>query len=381
MQGRSLAILLTGTIAIGSYIQYNMLQSSNKLTQNVVNYTARQTTQNIAQTGVYMGLKQLALNKSWRAGFTNMPVMNGILTVRVVDTIFGGQSAIGVFAYATVPYSSFGNSDQIPDSAGYSRAYIPKGFIPATVKAAITTNNPVTTLGKLWTDGRDHDLNGNFLANQGTLGIWTTKTYSQSGSSKTGGTDMITRVDYTPSKPANVNSYKTSAVWPAGEWPGYYPGSPDSIMGGPSKGYSEGTLKAIAQSGLNGSQYTTNPSTLSYPLKGVTYVELSNAGVWNPADVTGEGILIVHNQWKNAAMKNWNWGTFRGLMIIDDPVHIHTIVIGAIIGLTPSPSEGNCIGNGNGYVYFSNEAISNATGSITGSSSGSCDAQVLAWWE
>ncbi|MBI3189848.1 MAG: hypothetical protein HYZ33_04300 [Ignavibacteriales bacterium] len=379
MQGRSLAIILSGVIAIGSYIQYNMLQSNKKLTQNIVNYTSRQMAQNIAQTGVYMGLRQLANNRAWRTGYTNLPLMGGTVTVRVVDTTFSGRTAIGVIASAKVSFGTFADSsDKMHDSIGYSRAYLPKGFIPATVKAAITTNNPVSTLGGLIVDGRDHDMNGNFLSNSGTLGIWTTKTYSQSGNSKTGGTDSATRVDYAPSKPANIMTFKTNQIWPGG-----YPGSPDSIVGGPSMGFAEGTLKAIAQSGINGSQYTTDPSTLRFPLRGVTYVELASGGSWigNPLD--GSGVLVVHNASKNAILKNFNPSTavFKGLMIIDDPVHIHNTVIGALIGLSPAPSEGNCIGNGNGSVLFSNEAIATATGQILGSLSGACDANVLAWWE
>ncbi len=375
MQGRALIILLAGVIAIGGYIQYNTLQSSKKLAENVINYSARQAAQNIAQAGVYMGLRQLANNSSWRTGFTNLPLMGGKVTVRVIDTVFGGRNVVAVKAYAQVPYGT-GYDTSFP-----SRAYIPKGYIPTTVKAAITTNNPIKTLGTLVVDGRDHDLNGNLIAHTGTLGIWTTQDYTQSGSSRTGGTDKATGTDYEPSKSANALIYRENAVWPPTEWPGYYPGSPDSIMGGPEKGYPEGTLKALAQSGINGSQYTTNPSTLTYPLHGVTYVELANAGEWLPANVDGEGILVVHNTWKNAAVKNLNFGTFRGLMIIDDPVHIHTLIIGAVIGLTPAPSEGNCIGNGTGDVLFSNIAVVNATTSVAGLNSGACDATVVAWWE
>ncbi|MBI5214155.1 MAG: hypothetical protein HY960_00210 [Ignavibacteriae bacterium] len=379
MQGRSLAIILSGVIAIGSYIQYNMLQSNKRLTENVLNYTSRQTAQNIAQTGVYMGLRKLAENRNWRAGYKNLPLMGGNLTVRIVDTVFNGKNVIGVLASAKMPYSTWtDSSERLPDTVGNSRAYLPKGFIPASVKAAITANNPIVTLGTLTTDGRDHDLEGSkMIPNQGTLGIWTTKTYDQRGDSHTGGTDSASRVDYEPDKPAHVKTFKTFGVWPGG-----YPGTPDSILGGPSMGFPEGTLKAIAMSGINGSQYTTNPATLKYPLSGVTYVELANAGRWIAADVEGEGILVVHNAWKNASIEEWKTKqTFRGLVICDDPYRIHSTVVGAIVGLSPSISRGNCIGNGTGNILFSNEAIATATGSIIGNAGGPCDAQVLAWWE
>ncbi len=56
-------------------------------------------------------------------------------------------------------------------------------------------------------------------------------------------------------------------------------------MGGTSAGFPSGFLKSYAQSGSGGSQYVTNPSSLTYPLTGVTYVEIS--GTWNSANITG----------------------------------------------------------------------------------------------
>jgi hypothetical protein len=213
------------------------------------------------------------------------------------------------------------------------------------------------------------------LAGSGTLGIWTTKTLSQSGNSKIGGTSGV--VDYTPSKPGNSVIIATSQTWPGG-----YPGTPDSILGGASQGFPEGTLKSIALSGVGGSQYTTDPSLLNSPMRGVTYVELPSGGLWQSMDISGSGVLVVHNTAKNAGMKNLNSGTFTGLVIGDDVVHIHTNIIGGLICLSPAPSEGNCIGNGNGTVLYSTEAIARATGSAgtpAANGNGSASA-VLAWW-
>jgi hypothetical protein len=91
--------------------------------------------------------------------------------------------------------------------------------------------------------------------------------------------------------------------------------------------------------------------------------------------------LIVHNGAKNAIMKNLNSGTFTGLMIVDDPVHIHTQIIGALVGLTRTPSEGNCIGNGSGSVIYSREAIGAAMSMIPGSTGQPSAKTVVAWWE
>jgi len=75
----------------------------------------------------------------------------------------------------------------------------------------------------------------------------------------------------------------------------------------------------------------------------------------------GRAILIVHNNAKNAIMKNLNSGTFRGLLIAEDIIHIHATIVGAIVSLTPSPSAGNTIGNGSGFALFSNINILKAT--------------------
>ena len=52
--------------------------------------------------------------------------------------------------------------------------------------------------------------------------------------------------------------------------------------------------------------------------------------------------------------------TFKGIIIADDMVHVHSTVIGTIIILTPSPSSGNTVGNSDGAVLYSTEAIFDA---------------------
>ena len=138
-------------------------------------------------------------------------------------------------------------------------AQIPTGgFIPPTVKAAISTNNNVETKGILTVDGRDHDTNGNLIARSGTLGIWSTQDINQTGPSKIGGTSSGT--DYAPAKPANSNTVKRrcnpmrvdTRILPIVSW------------AAEQKGFPAGTLKSLAQSGVNGGQYTTNPSFLTF---------------------------------------------------------------------------------------------------------------------
>lgn len=368
MTGKGLIIVILGVIFISGNTFRNIFISSNYLTNTIVDSYQRQTVNNIAQGGVNMALRRLKDNPVWRAGFQLMPLMGGKVAVRVVDTTFKGQNVVGIIS---VGYTDYGTSQAVSDT---SVAYASKGFIPAAVQAAITTNNPIGTLGTLVVDGRDHSLTGALVPGAGTNGIWTTCTLNQGGNSSIGGT--AAGVDESLDKPGDPSVIKTGQVWPGG-----YPGSPDSVIGGPLKGFPEGTLKAIAQSGINGSQYKTDPSSLVYPLSGVTYVELPDGAEWLSMSIQGSGILIVHNQYKNAKMKNLNGGIFTGLMIVDDIIHIHTTVIGAIIGITPTPSEGNCIGNGSGDVLYSTEAIQGATAASSVSNGGGSASIVIAWYE
>ena len=215
-------------------------------------------------------------------------------------------------------------------------------------------------------------MNGNVIPGSGTYAIWTTDNYNRSGNSKLGATSDS--VDYSPNKVENDIMRLENQTYPGG-----YPSTPDEVLGGSASGYSNGTLRSISQSGINGSQYVTNPSLLSFPLSGITYVELASGDSWDSACIQGEGILIVHNSSTNAIIKNLNSGTFKGILIADDIIHIHTNIIGAVVALSPSPSEGNVIGNGNGNVKYSQEAITKASiaGNYTG---GSSSDKVLGWW-
>ncbi|HRT71481.1 MAG TPA: hypothetical protein P5308_08985, partial [Syntrophales bacterium] len=55
---------------------------------------------------------------------------------------------------------------------------------------------------------------------------------------------------------------------------------------------------------------------------------------------------------------------FKGVLIVDDLVHVHNDIIGAVINLTTNPSFGNCIGNGNGRVLYSKVAVGNALNAV-----------------
>jgi len=97
-----------------------------------------------------------------------------------------------------------------------------------------------------------------------------------------------------------------------------------------------------------------------------------------PANITGSGILVVHNQYCNAGINNVT-GTFTGLIISDDIYHIQGTIIGGVIALMPIPSTGNCISTGNGTILFSSAAISGS--SDAAGVGGSSASRVIGWYE
>lgn len=256
----------------------------------------------------------------------------------------------------------------------------PASATTAAIQGGVSSNSPIETKGNLIIDGRNHDLNGTLVSNTGIYGVWTTSTLNQSGSSKIGGTKSST--DYAPSKPANSNTVKTS-----GSFSGGFPISPDEVFGGSSAGFPDGTIKDFAISGANGSQYVTDPSDLTTPFSGITYVELPNGETWQSMSISGTGVLIVHNANRNAIMKNLNSGTFKGIIIADDIIHVHTSIYGAIISLSSSPSDGNCIGNGNGSILYSKAAVDQAVSTVNSFSTsknygfGKMRMNVIGWYD
>ena len=349
--GKSVLIFVLGSMILFDIVNINMNDSVGMAAVNSTDVYKETCARNIANSVSFMLISRVADSTNYRAYYLRHinSIFGGSARYRVYDTLISGQSYIKISVQGIYldKIKTANVLTQIPSG----------GFIPPTVKAAISTNNDVNTLGTLNVDGRDHDLFGNVIPGQGTLGIWSTQEIEQSGSSKIGG--GATGTDYSPSKPANSDVVQENASYDGG-----YPNTPDSTMGGTAKGFPPGKLKSLAQSGVNGSQYVTNPSYLTFPLRGVTYVELPPGAIWNSSNIDGSGILVVHNNSLNAVIKNENLGTFRGLIIADDIIHIHTNIIGAVIALTPNPSDGNCIGNGSGNVLFSRKALLNGIGEI-----------------
>jgi hypothetical protein len=370
VSGRALIIVVTGIIVITSVILYNIGASSTRITANFNDYFLRQTTQNIAQSGVNLCLRKLSNDPLWRTNSWTVDLFGGKAYMRVRDTSYGGiTNAIAVRSIGVTQRSL--SAQRMDTSIAY--IFFPPSSFPTGIRGLLTLNasNSVSLVGSITIDGRDHDSLGNVVPDSGTYGVWNTgPTFNTTGSSTVGGT--VNYIDYAPSGASPNPAILLNQTLP----PPGYPTTPDSVLGGESNGFPEGMLKSMAQAGAHGSQYSTNPATLTYPLSGVTYVEMPvGSPQWSPANLQGSGILVVHNAATNAKLYNTT-ATFKGIIITDDVAHLHGDTYGALVVLSRTPT-GNALGNGNAAVLYSNYAIRYA---MSLAQSGSSPV-ILGWWE
>ena len=339
-------------IVLGGFITYSitsLTQNKNvtQATENSVNNYSQTKARNIVNSTIQMFMSQVADDLDWRVpNPVTKNIFDGQATYTVTDTIFDGEDLIKFSVTSKV----FGRTKKVDV---YAKPLDP---FPSGVEsnAAITANNDILTLGNLTVDGRDHNIDGSVVPGEGTYAIWTTKTYSQSGASKVGGTHLS--IDHVPSKNPDPNIIASNQSWPGG----FPPNSPEDVIKDLPFNI---TLEEYAKSGDWGSQYVNDPGLLTYPLKGVTYVELPSGDSWINANIDGSGILIVHNEQVDAIIKNTS-NNFIGLLIADDIIHLHSTIIGAVISLTQNPSGGNTIGNSNGFILYSKEALANSLRSV-----------------
>lgn len=344
--GRYTMILIAGFAIIAGLLKISLQQIGRKSSELSSEKYEVDVARSSAHSAGQLALEELKGNLNWRDGYSDLTLSAGSADVKIVDS--SQDSTLGL---DTIRIESRGS--YMDDHASIMmKVALGHPDFPDNVTSGITAHSNVGTLGNMLVDGRDHDINGNLISDNGVLAIKTTDTYFCGGSTSLAGTtDSGTdygpvRINYDPIVEENF------------EWTDY-PTSPEDVLGGVSEGLTDGVLKLVALSGVNGSQYTVNPATLSLPLQGVTYVELPDRGEWNPVEFGSEssGILVVHNSAGNALMKNLNDGIFRGFIIADDMLHIQTTVIGGVFLLCEYPSEGNCIGNGTGRILFSRNSI------------------------
>ena len=359
--GRASLLLVLGFSAVFHIAAYDIQRSVLATEAQVIEHYGETFALNLAESGAEMILTKLAYNGSWRGWKANDVPGGGHLVSGAVDDTTLGPLGVRVLSY--------GAFEEHADTV-FVRLLI-ENRMPGAARGALTANTVVAGNGGLLLDGRDHQLNGQVIPGAGALAISTTATLDLRPNTWLAGT--ADSVDHDPHRVGDSDLAaltETGAVWPLG-----FPMTPDGVMGGPEKGYPEGRLERVAKSGASGSQYVgpdtsppTGPSDLTYPLRGVTYVELGLGEGWGGVDFgTGSaGILVVHNDSRTAVVKNINHGDFRGLLIADDIVHLHARVIGAIVVLSSAPSSGNVLGNGRGRVLYSRAALSRAASGMPG---------------
>jgi len=369
MSGRAIIILVTGVIIITGTIMHNIQAASTRIVKNYTDYYMRQNNQNYAQSGVNLAMTELGKDRKWRTGFTGLSLSDGVVNVDLTDVLF---DSIPVVRIRSVAETDYGIGPRRRDT---STAFVfrPKKQHPLGVTALLTLNASVNVAGGIVIDGRNHDLSGAIVPGSGIPAVWTTSgSFTQtSASTKLGGTDA--GIDYAPANPYVPQVVKLNQTLPGG-----FPMTPDSVFGGAAESFPEGTLKAIAKSGYAGSQYVTDTKNLKFPLCGVTYVEMpttSPKNEWGSADITGSGILIVHNAAGNAVMKGAD-GKFTGLVMADEILLLHGDILGGLITFSPTITD-DMIGNGSANLLYSREALVEASRFLETHGKPS----VVAWWE
>jgi hypothetical protein len=375
MSGKALIIVVTGIIITTSIILYNIGASSTRIVENMSKYYSRQSAQDRAQSGVNLAVRRLTNSRTWRA---NTPwvvnMLGGRASIRAFDASYSGIS--NVVCVQSIGIEDYNTSLAWPET---STAYVwlPPDTVPTWSRALVNLNGANQMGGGIALDGRDYNpFSTSFNPGQGNWGVWSTgSSFAANGSSTVAGTNA-SGTDYGPQgDPADSVVIRLNQTYPGG-----FPTSPDSAFG-----YNDGTLKSLAQSGFGGSQYVTDPSKLTSPLRGVTYVDMpttSPQNSWNAGNLKGTGILIVHNSAHNATITNANGnfssntGWFSGIVIADDCTHWNMDMWGAILILTQTP-QGNIMGTGNATLRWSRLAMKNALGMVQNGS----QVKVLAWYE
>lgn len=343
--GRLVLIMLIGAIIIfGIYSITTMSSTRNTQTEATNNYRTNYV-RNVAFSTLDILLSKLADSTAYRTNVEQvMNLLGGSSKFTIKDTTIGSDSLIQIKINSTYE----GTRKNLIAYLKFTG-----GFVPPTLRGAITANaNLSKTISDMIIDGRDHDLNGNVIPNQGIYGVSSGTTFTNLQGAKIGGT--VNGVDYPPKFPENPSVIEQNY-----NWDGKFPDSPDKILGFP-----EGTLKSLAQSEIKGSQYVTSLSQLKLPLSGVTYLELPSTEVKiDLGKLDNSGILVVHNSTTSTRVIEIKASKpFKGLIIGDYMFHLHLDIYGGLILLSPNlEMVKECKGNNDKKIYYSSAAVKEAT--------------------
>jgi hypothetical protein len=401
--GKSLIIMLFGSVITFSVMQMSLLKTLNQGTKNAAGFYEKAQARNIGNSMINMLLSRLADNPTYRThGFQEEDFAGGTVNYNVTDDPVNKKDTLIKIEVSAV-YNEYPKN-----ITTYVKRPKVNGWVPPVIRGSWTANGDLNnTISDMIIDGRNHDLNLNILPNSGRYGISSSVDFRNDDNALIGGT--YNSVDHEP-----VNTNDSEIIEEHYSWEGNFPETPDEILG-----YPEGTLKSIAQSNIGGSQYLLNPSgkdidgsVLKFPLKGVTYIELTD-GKERQLRMKGngnKGIVIVHGpgassrltgvkmeEFKAAKKENivcHEWNTenertllidedsldfhldhgdiqescggnhtwFEGIIVTDYSFHHHIDILGSILQLSPNlETHKKCNGNADHWVKYSSMAIEEAT--------------------
>jgi len=350
--GKAILILILGSIVLFGIVNMNTNRYLNNDTDNSVGFYAEARAKSIACSMTQMILSQIADSMGYNTSSSKTAsLLGGTAEYSVTKVFFAEDSLKRIYVKA----SFLGREHEVITYCS------PGGWKPPFIRGAWTANaNLNKTISDMFIDGRDYKLDGTIVPGNGVYGVSSSVPFVNTQSAAIGGTHN--GVDYPMTYPENPDIIEQY------NWGGIFPQSPDQILG-----YPEGTLKAIAQSGMEGSQYVTNVNSLKWPLKGVTYVEPSSSTTFTfqletpPNGQVNKGMLIVHRAGCTSSLnglkaRNKTDPPFVGLIITDYSFHHHLDVLGAMMQLSPNLElSKECNGNKDHWVFYSSEAIIKAT--------------------
>jgi len=340
--GRFVAILVTCVILVGGVTLLSMNRTSANLMDSGIAQFHRAVAHSHAVSNANMAISALLLGEDM-SEFSGAQLFDGFVSL---DTLRLADSLIKIVSRGFASQGDTAMVQAIVDLRKIGLTY--------TTRAAIIAPCSLGTSERVVVDGRDHDLAGNVRPLTGTLAISTERTFRRQSQSKIGGTFQAW--DYQPAV-----AYLSSLVEESAQWQGGFPDTPEKLFAGHEASYSEGFLIDIAKGGAGGSQYVTDPASLRWPLKSLTYVELPPGGQWMNVDFQeSSGILVVHNSSATAQLKYVKQGRFTGVLIADEFDALDGQVIGSVAVLARSLNRFG----GRGEILFSRESIAQAVSAL-----------------
>lgn len=219
------------------------------------------------------------------------------------------------------------NDSTTIETVAWMRPDIAINFPP--ILGAVTSRSRITVKGNIEIDGRDYDTN-NVYADSGIYGVSTCDSIFLSGSATVGGNGVPPVND---KKFAPVREQVVDEKIPVDS----RFASPEAFLGLPSGALDDYVV-----------------TSLPTPFRGLYYLKEAYVG---PVHFDNSyGILIVHNQYKDAELQINN-GTFCGLIITDRMAKIsgNAVILGAVVTLCEG--EVSTFGTGTAVIRYSKQAL------------------------